>query len=98
MPIDTIQEMKTTVDYLNEVIKKAGTVENDNQLALHIGITRQAIYQYRRGQNMSVEVAIRVAEKLGIDPLETVAATLHAQAKNAVEIAFWAELYQHLAQ
>lgn len=86
--------MKTTLDYLNEVLKKAGTIENDNQLALHLAVTRQAIYQYKGGQNMSVAVAIRVADKLGISPIETVAATLHAQAKSDAERKLWQEIYE----
>lgn len=85
--------MKTTLDYLNEVISKHSGIENDNQLALFLGITRQAIYQYKSGQNMSVLVAIRVASALGINPMEPVSATLCAQAKTEEEQIFWAEEY-----
>jgi predicted transcriptional regulator len=86
--------MKTTLDYLNEVIKRAKVIENDNQLAAHLGITRQAVHQYKNGQNMSVLVAIKVAKQLEVDPVETVSATLHAQAKTETEKEFWMQLYQ----
>lgn len=85
--------MKTTLDYLNQVIQEHSGIENDNQLAGFLGITRQAIYQYKQGQNMSVLVAIRVARTLGISPMETVSATLWAQAKTEEEQTFWAEEY-----
>lgn len=85
--------MKTTLDYLNQVIKRQVSIENDNQLASYLGITRQAIHQYKHGQNMSVLVAIKVALELEISPLETVSATLHAQAKTDIERKFWKEQY-----
>jgi predicted transcriptional regulator len=88
--------MKTTLDYLNQVIKKQVGIENDNQLATYLGITRQAIHQYKQGQNMSVLVAIKVAFELEIHPLETVSATLYAQAKNDLERDFWREQYERI--
>lgn len=89
--------MKTTLDYLNQVIKKQEVIENDNQLARHLGITRQAIHQYKNGQNMSVLVAIKVAFALEIHPLEPVAATLFAQAKTEIERDFWLAEYERAA-
>jgi len=88
--------MKTTLDYLNQVIRKQEEITNDNQLARHLGITRQAIHQYKGGQNMSVLVAIKVALVLEIHPLETVAATLFAQAKTDLEREFWLGEYERL--
>ncbi len=85
--------MKTTLDYLNQVIRTHTEIQNDNQLANFLGITRQAVYQYKHGQNMSVLVAIRVAQVLDLDPLEPVAATLCAQAKSEPEQEFWRKLY-----
>lgn len=85
--------MKTTLDYLNQVIKQQTEITNDNQLALFLGITRQAIHQYKNGQNMSVLVAIKVARCLSLNPLETVSATLCAQAKTEEEKQFWRDLY-----
>lgn len=86
--------MKTTLDYLNEVIRKHSGIENDNQLALYLGITRQAVHQYKTGQNMSVLVALKIAADLEIPPLEPVAATLCAQARTEQERQFWREVYE----
>jgi len=86
--------MKTTLDYLNQVITEHREIENDNQLALFLGITRQAVYQYKGGRNMSVLVAIKVAVALGINPMETVSATLWAQAQSKEEQDLWAEEYR----
>lgn len=87
--------MKTTLDYLNEVIRRQqGCIGNDNQLALFLGITRQAVHQYKNGQNMSVAVALRVAKCLSLDPVETVSATMYAQAKTEEERIFWQTLHQ----
>lgn len=85
--------MKTTLDYLNEVIKTRGDIQNDNQLARFLGITRQAVHQYKNGQNMSVLVALKVAVILELEPLEPVAATLSAQARTTEEAQFWENLY-----
>lgn len=90
--------MKTTLDYLNEVIKRHGKIANDNQLAMTLGITRQAVHQYKAGQNMSVLVALKVADQLEIPRLETVAATLHAQAKTEMERDFWLIVYSKAGQ
>lgn len=86
--------MKTTLDYLNQVLAKHREIENDNQLAIFLGITRQAIHQYKDGRNMSVLVAIKVAMALGINPMEPVSATLCAQAKTREEYDLWAEEYR----
>lgn len=85
--------MKTTLDYLNQVIKQHPEIGNDNQLATFLGITRQAIHQYKGGQNMSVLVALKIAHVLSLEPLEPVAATLSAQAKTDMEKDFWKRLY-----
>lgn len=43
---------------------------------------------------MSVLVALKVAKILNIEPLEPVAATLHAQAATEEEAEFWLRLYE----
>lgn len=91
--------MRTTLEYLNEVVKKhAETITSDSALARFIGVTRQAIHQYKQGQNMNVRVALTVAKILEIDPLEPVAATLHAQAASAEEQDFWKAIYDACAR
>jgi len=87
--------MRTTLDFLNEVVKRnAEVITSDSALAKFLGITRQAIHQYKKGQNMSVLVALKVAKALEIHPMEPVAATLHAQAESEEEKAFWLDAYE----
>lgn len=85
---------KTTNNYLNDVLKNYPSVKNDNQLAMLIGITRQAVSQYKNGQNMSVLVAIKLAKLLDLNPIETVSATMLAQCKSDEERIFWSSLYE----
>lgn len=87
--------MRTTLEFLNEVVAAhRDEITSDSALARFLGVTRQAIYQYKAGQNMSVLVALKVAEILKIKPLETVAATLHAQAASEKEKDFWQQVYE----
>jgi predicted transcriptional regulator len=84
--------MKTTLDYLHELTIRHPELTSDNKLALYLGITRQAISLYRKGQSMSVSVALKMAHALDIDPAEPVLSTLYHQASTDVERKFWADL------
>mgnify|MGYP000335798279 CR=1 FL=1 len=87
--------MRTTLEFLNEVVAAhREEITSDSALARFLGVTRQAIYQYKTGQNMSVLVALKVARILNIEPIEPVAATLHAQAATEEEREFWLEIYE----
>jgi predicted transcriptional regulator len=87
--------MKTTLDYLQAVTNTdPEKIKNDNQLAIRIGVTRQAISQYRKGQSMSVGVALKVAALLRIDATGPVLSTMYHQAGTEEEQAFWLECYQ----
>lgn len=44
---------------------------------------------------MSIYVAVKVAELLGIEPMETISATMYHQTKNEEEKTFWLNQYQH---
>lgn len=81
--------MKTTLDYLSLLTEKHPRLTSDNKLAIYLGVTRQAISQYRKGQSMSVAVALKVAKALDIDPTEPVISTLYAQAGTDEERSFW---------
>lgn len=86
--------MKTTLDYLQAVTTRhAEKIRNDNQLAGYLGVTRQAISQYRKGQSMSVGVALKVAAALDIEPTGPVFSTLYHQASTDAERAFWLFCY-----
>lgn len=87
--------MRTTLEFLNEVVgMHPDKINSDAQLARFLRVKRQAILNYKRGQNMSVLVAIRVAKILQVHPMETVAATLHAQSASEEEKEFWLEQYE----
>lgn len=86
--------MKKTTDYLDKLLElHKKDVKNDSQLAQLIGISRQAISQYRSGQNMNTYVCVKVAFLLNINPLETIAASMYEQSTNEEEKKFWFECY-----
>lgn len=87
--------MRTTLEFLNEVVAMhRDEITSDSSLARFLGVTRQAIHQYKQGQNMSVLVALKVARILGCHAMEPVAATLHAQAATEDERDFWLTAYE----
>jgi predicted transcriptional regulator len=86
--------MKTTTDYLSDLTKQHPELTSDNKLAIFLGITRQAISQYRKGQSMSVAVALKVARALKIDPADPVFSTMYAQAATDEEREFWRQMLE----
>lgn len=88
--------MKTTLDYL-QLITEREKIKNDSQLAKRLGVTRQAISLYRRGQSMSVSVALRVATALAIEATGPVFSTMYHQAVTEDEKAFWLWCYEKWA-
>lgn len=89
----TILDVKNTPAYLDDVLNAHPEIKNDSQLGRLLKVTRQAVYQYRDGQNMSVLVAVRLAKILGIEPMETISATMARQATNDDEQQFWIDCY-----
>lgn len=65
----------------------------DRDIAKAIDTAPSTLSQYRSGHNMSVLVAMKLAELLGINPLEVICATMAWQAKNEDERTFWEERY-----
>lgn len=90
--------MKTTIDYLSAVQKKHPDLTSDNKLAKYLGLTRQAISNYRRGQSMSVLVALKIAVILDVNPMEPVAATMAHQAGSEEEQMFWFKWYEDVRE
>lgn len=68
-------------------------VRTDAALSRLLGVSRQAIGHYRLGGNMNVYVAVQAARILEIDPMETISAAMHAQAKTDTEAEFWKAEY-----
>ncbi|HDR8859331.1 TPA: helix-turn-helix domain-containing protein [Burkholderia territorii] len=70
--------MKTTVDWL-DAVKARLDLPSDYAAAKALGVTRGAVSKYRNQQSVFDEkTAIRVAEILGVDPFEVIAAA-HAE-------------------
>lgn len=89
--------MKTTNNYIDSVQALYPKVKNDSQLAALLGIKRQTISQYRHGQSMSVIMAVRVADILGLHPMETISATMYEQCRSCEERAYWQQQFTRYA-
>ncbi|KAB0637276.1 hypothetical protein WT34_10630 [Burkholderia stagnalis] len=75
--------MKTTIQYL-DALKKRLDLPSDYAAAQVLGVTRSAVSLYRNGKTVFDEgTAIRVAELLGLDPLEVISACKAEGAKDA---------------
>lgn len=58
-------------EFLLAAIAKLGT--NDSRSAAYFGVTRTAMSRYRSGERiMDTQMAVRVAEVLGIEPLKVI--------------------------
>jgi hypothetical protein len=77
-------------DWLDR-IKAETEYDSDNKIAMHWGVSRQAIskYRMREGSTFSDEVALKVAELLGIDPMEVIASQNLERAKTRKVKEFW---------
>ena len=85
--------IKTTISYIDEILEEHPEFKNEAALARHLNISRQAISQYRHGSNMSPLVALKVARLLDLHPMETISATMEAQAMSEEEKTLWRECY-----
>lgn len=86
--------MKTYLDML----KAREGLSSDNQLAALLGITRQAVSNYRTGKSIPDDyTCARLAQKLGIDELEVIAAANAARARTDEERSFWKQFLTRAA-
>jgi predicted transcriptional regulator len=86
--------MKTTVEYLDEVRAKHG-LRSDYALAKVLNATRSGISSYRVGRtSFDNMTAAKVADLLGINPMEVIAAINHERAKSDETRAFWTSLWE----
>lgn len=80
--------MKTISDYLDETKEKHG-IKSDSELSRQLGGSRNAVSNWRQGLNKPDDYAcIRMAELLGINPLEVIAAS-HIEREADPERAKW---------
>ncbi|WP_081885010.1 helix-turn-helix domain-containing protein [Paraburkholderia kururiensis] len=74
--------MKSTQQYLDEV-KARLDIESDYAAAKALGVTRAAVSKYRLGISMPDDlVCARIAEILGVEVMEVIAATNYQRAKS----------------
>lgn len=81
-----------TKDYLEEAKRKTGLV-SDYALGKRLGITKQAMSGYATGNRiMDDYTAAKLAEVLGINALEVIAAANAEREKDSAKVAFWRRL------
>lgn len=85
--------MKTTLEYLDEMKRRAG-IESDYAAAKLLRITTQAVSRYRTHlQTFDVTIALKVANVLGVEPMEVIAATNYERSKDAETRALWRDAW-----
>jgi predicted transcriptional regulator len=86
--------MKTSLDYLDEMKAKQG-LPSDYAAANVLGVSRAAVSAYRVGRNQFDNLtAAKVAELLGIDAMEVIAAVNYERAKDEHTRALWLSLWE----
>jgi len=90
--------MKTTVEYI-DAAKKALNIESDYKFCQWLGMPRQAANNWRKGKNgIDDYVAVRIAEALGIEPMEIIAAANYEREKGEERKTWWGKIFQKHAQ
>jgi predicted transcriptional regulator len=85
--------VKTTVQYLDAVRKRLD-LPSDYAAAKSLGVTRAAVSKYRLGlSTFDDTTSVRVAEILGIDAMEVIAASNFERAKDDSVRALWRGLW-----
>ena len=89
--------MKSTKDWLQEV-KKRHAVTSDYALSKLLDVSRQHVSNWMLGNNtLSDYAALKVADALGINPLEVIASMNAERAARIVEKQAWERLAKKLA-
>jgi predicted transcriptional regulator len=85
--------MKTTVEYLDATKARLG-LESDYAAAKALGVTRAAVSRYRTGTGTFDDLtAARVAEILGVEPIEVIAAVNYERTKDVRGRAVWESIW-----
>lgn len=78
-----------TIEYL-DAVKAARQITSDYALAKVLGITQSTISGYRAGRSrIDDDVALTIAEILGVHPLQVIAAANAERAKTPEQRARW---------
>ncbi|CAB3726042.1 helix-turn-helix domain-containing protein [Paraburkholderia rhynchosiae] len=89
--------MKTTIDYLDELRVKL-QLPSDYAVAKALGCTRASVSRYRNGVgSFDDATAIKVAELLGLEPLEIIAAANFERSKDEHSQNVWASIWGKVA-
>lgn len=81
--------MKTTVEYL-DAIKVRLDLPSDYAVAKALGLTRAAVSKQRLGHSVFDDTtALRVAEILGVDPMEVISAANAERARDEETRRLW---------
>ncbi|WP_216641718.1 hypothetical protein [Pandoraea apista] len=90
--------MRSTVEYL-DAVKARLHLTSDDAVSIALGVTPSAVSKYRVGRaRFDDDVCVRVAQILGIDALQVVAAANYERARTDVGRAIWADLAERLAR
>ena len=90
--------MKKTYEYVQDALDKLGDL-SDRKKAEQLKISPQALSDYKKGNSVMDDYAcIVVAEYLGIDPLEIIAAANMEREKSQVKRDFWADFRKKIGQ
>lgn len=90
------QDMKNVKFYLNQLANHTET-GSDYAIAKLLGISRARISGYRTGKSLfDDEMCMKVAEVLGLDPLEVIAAMNAIRAKSQAQKSFWEKTYARI--
>ncbi len=89
--------MKTQQKYLDDLADLTET-GSDYAIAKMLGVTRQRISNYRAGRHhFDQEMCFRVAEALGLNPIEVIAALAAEKEKDKEKARAWRERYRRYA-
>lgn len=89
--------MKTAAEYL-DALMALKNITSDYQLAKALSVTRSTVSRYRCGHaTFDDVVAVRVAEMLGVEPLEIIAAANHQRAKRPEAKKIWERIAKSAA-
>jgi transcriptional regulator with XRE-family HTH domain len=85
--------MKSTLQYLDELRAKLD-LPSDYAVANLLGVTRAAVSKWRQGRTTFDDLtACRVADALGVDPMEIIAAANFERADNERARAVWQTMW-----
>ena len=86
--------MKTIIDYLDAAKAITGS---DNKTAKALGITQGHLNNFRRGQSISDDLCLKLADLLDVDPLEVIAAKNAERTKSPEMRKRWQDIFKSIA-